>query len=206
MSKLSDVTGVNFDTGMETGNPHISMGPGIITAPILPFLPKKEEQTPEDPAVGKYRQAQQVTLDSMLGQANKFRSDIPGYESQIQSQIEGQAKANIAAKQREIRSQMNRRGLLYSGMRAGSENKAQAEISSEAAGQKAKVAPELNKMADDLENQAMQMAQEKFANDLDAANRVYDLAIQRAKERAQNSDAFLRAGGTALGAYYGSKK
>lgn len=163
------------------------------------------EVSPEQQAQMKYQDDKKKLADQMAARSREFRGQIPGYEQELYNQIEGQAKNSIAEKQREIKRLANRRGLLYSGLRQGSEASASAQIASKAASQKAKVAPELEQLAETLEQQAAKVAQANFADDLSLASQVYDRALAEARSRMEQLGQFGEVAGTVVGENFGSK-
>lgn len=160
---------------------------------------------PNAVAQRKYDQDKKALADKMVGQAKDFRGNIPGYEQTLYSQLEGQAKNAIAEKQREIKRLASRRGLLYSGLRQGSESSASSEIASKAAGQKAKVAPELERIAEAIDSQAAKTAQANYGDDLNLMSQVYDRALADAKSRTQMLGQLGETGGMVAGNYFGSR-
>lgn len=144
-------------------------------------------------------------VDQSIDQANQFRNNLPGYESQLNTQIMGDAQRNIASQQRDIRRGANSRGFLYSGLRTSDEARSAGNISSEAAGQKAKSSTELQKMSSDLTNQASQMAQQRYQGDVTTAKQAYDVALQQYQDRMSNVSKFYGAVGAVGGAYLGNK-
>jgi hypothetical protein len=159
----------------------------------------------EDIAKYQYDQDKRALIDKQMANNKQFRSNLAGYERDLYSQIEGDAKAAIADKQREIKRQANRRGLLYSGLRQGDEARTAAEISSKAASQKAKVAPELNNLAELMEQQTAKLSQANYQDDLAIATQVYDRALDTAKSRMAALGDIGEAVGGVVGEYFGSR-
>lgn len=161
-------------------------------------------QTPEQDAAFKYEQDKKDLSGKLIENAKDFRGQLPGYEQTLYNQIEGQTKSAIAKKQQEIKRQANRRGLLYSGLRQGSQASAAAEIASKGASQKAKVAPELEALAESMDAMAAKTAQANFQGDLALTRQTYDRALSDARARIEQLGQIGETAGV-VGGYFGSK-
>jgi hypothetical protein len=163
------------------------------------------EGTPEERAMRTAQEQQKELVNRQIQQAKDFRGKIPGYEQTLYNQIEGQSKSAIADKQQQIKRQANRRGLLYSGLKTGDQTRAASSIASQAACQKAKVAPELEKLAETMDQLAAKTAQANYADDLTTMSQVYDRALTDARARTAQMAQLGEVAGNVSGYYFGSK-
>lgn len=174
-----------------------------------PFANVEVQQEKEKFMQGRFQSAQQQSINNQRNLAQQFRQGLPGYENSIYDQINANAKYAIANQQNQIKKSANQRGLLYSGLRTGSENAAASDIASQAAEQKSKVAPQLEDQANQLDQRAIETAQAKQVSDLNLANNVFDRALQDAQARMAATGQMMSAagqlGGTVAGNYFNKK-
>lgn len=152
-----------------------------------------------------FQQAQGNLVNQERGLAQDFRNQMPGYENQMYGDINAQARSDLATQQQGIRRSASQRGLLYSGLRAGSENSAGADVASRAASAKSQIAPGLEKQANALDAQAVQAQQAKQISDLQIANNVFDTALQNYKDNMSAVSGLYQAGGKIAGSYFANK-
>lgn len=142
----------------------------------------------------------QEMINRQSQEVEKFRGSMPQKTQEMQAQALGQQREQTQAEKEGIRGSAQRRGLLYSGIRQGSEAGAEAQGAARgaraAAGIKEEMESGLHKMEDQLAS--MQMGQ--YQSDLARADTIYNAALARSRS---NLSAGMSAG-SAAGEFFGS--
>jgi hypothetical protein len=183
MSKLSDLTGVNWT---------IQDGAAAVPGPS-PEDTKRYQQQQE------YEQKRNYIRDQQMAQAKFFRGMLPNYQGRLNAFAEEKMRNLYNSDVTDIKEQMNKRGMLYSGARQGAQLNAAAKRSSELAVDKNKVGDYLEKQAQEFDDAASKNIMDDYRDRIDQADQAYDLALQRIKQRNQMMGSIMTAGGTIAG-------
>lgn len=161
---------------------------------------KDKKPGPEAPGTDPRMQA---LIDRQSAETNSFEQQMPGLTSQMQQQSQLAQKQQTAQEKEGIRGRAQGRGLLYSGLRQGSEAGAEARGAATQAQKNIDVNEQmqggLRKMQDQLAG--MQMGQ--YQSDLARADSIYNAALNRSKSNMQASQAAGSAAGSLVGSYLG---
>lgn len=154
---------------------------------------------------GEFQNTQGNLVDQETKLAQQARAGMPGMENALYNNINGQSQRDLASQIHNIRQNASSRGLLYSGLRSGSENTAASETASNAAMARSQVAPQLEKQASALEAQAIQAQQSKTVSDLQIANNVFDQSLKDYQSNISGMNNLYQGIGKLAGGYFGSK-
>lgn len=94
--------------------------------------------------------------DQQLKQATDFRSNLGNYKEQQGTAAADNARRQLATELSGVKSRSNARGLLYSGLREGSEAQTRAKIGSGLNQRQAEMGQSADEQANALENRAIQ--------------------------------------------------
>jgi hypothetical protein len=145
-------------------------------------------------------------------QAQDYRAALPGLQNQMMDSASDDARRGLSSQMTGIKKAANQRGLLYSGLRAGSEAQAAGEASSGLAQERARINEQTQGQADAYDRMAAQgnlAHQEMGLQDAQRKQKGQDDAYQQAIARRRGDATAMQAGmqaagqvgGAALGAY-----
>lgn len=190
MSDFSNWTGINWTTKGDKA---------AIYAPSQEYY--DEEKKKRD-----FENKRQQIESAQIDQAKMFRRQLPNYTGRLQGLADEKMRNLFTGDVTNIRDQMNRRGLLHSGLRQGAELGAAAKRGSELARDKVTIADQLEKQAQEFENSATTNIMDNYRDKIHQADQAYDLALQRMKQRSEMMNSLWSAGGSVLGGYLGRKE
>lgn len=149
-----------------------------------------------DPRLEKLQQQQ-------ASQAQDFRKNLGSYQEDQARQAAGQARQDLAAKMSQIKTGMNQRGLLYSGLSEGAKEGAAAQSGANLAAQRANINTQSLDAANKMEGGAIQsgLALQKAKDEANAYN--YNQAMAQNKQKNAVLGAVMGAGGGLLGGALG---
>ena len=138
-----------------------------------------------------------------LENARKFREQMPQMAARQQTQNEDETRGSLGAQQKDIQTAFNRRGALYSGLKAGSEQKAASQAAQGLAQANAGVNAELENTAGQIEGNAINNAYGVANQKSQIENANLQKAINERMTKMNDRNALVRGiaklGGTALG-------
>lgn len=159
-------------------------------------------------------QKQQAAANEVRGQLNKqakdYRSKVPQIQEQTFNPVADESRRALAGQISGIRTSANSRGLLYSGLRQGSESQARGDMSAGLAAKRAQINEHTNAQADaydtmaqqgnaDQQNMIMDEAKRRQGN----ADEVYNQALARRSGKQAITNSAFQAGGQIAGAAAG---
>lgn len=172
----------------------------------VPLPPPDPEAIKRQVDAYNYEQMRKDIQNHQMFQAKRFRAELPEYTGRLQGLAEEKMRNLYNSDETSIRDQMNRRGLLHSGMRQAATLGAAARRGAELAKDKTSIADQLEKTAQQFENDASQNIMDNYRDKIGQADQAYSLAMDRMKERARMMDTLWSAGGSVLGGYLGRKE
>lgn len=111
--------------------------------------PDKPGDPPPDPNLAKIHQQQ-------LDNARNFRGNLPGMESQMDSQLQRAGQGQLNQNLQGLKSQDSARGLLYGGLHAGREQGARGQMANSLAQGRSNINSAAQDAANTLDQQALQ--------------------------------------------------
>lgn len=144
-----------------------------------------------------------ASRDQLNQQAQSFQSNLPGYQAQLYTQQENNARNQMAQKLNDVKTSANQRGLLYSGLKQGQEAQVGGQTATGLANTRANINTGTQNMSNQMNQNATQFGlgvqqQQQQMNDY---NYQQQLGQQQQKQAA--AQGFLGGVGKMVGAAAG---
>jgi hypothetical protein len=136
-------------------------------------------------------------------QAGAYEANAQNLAGQQGVQAAENTRQGLASKMANIKSQSNRRGLLYSGIKQAGEAGAQQGAAGQLAGERTAINDKIRDQSEALQNQATQAGFAYQQAQQQAANQNYDNQVQQREARQKAVGGLLGAAGGVLGALGG---
>jgi hypothetical protein len=185
-------------TNKFTGGLQSPFGQGGVLTNLIAGGQKGPNAPGVDPALIALKQKQ-------VANANAFRKNLPNMQGQMTSQLEEQAQGQLHDTVGTIRQNASNRGLLYGGLRAGSEGKARAGIAKNLAAGKMDINSMTNTAADQMDLDAIQSGINIQKSQQEIQNNVYAQALAKMQGQGAILGSIFSAGGSILGGKMGAK-
>jgi hypothetical protein len=149
---------------------------------------------PGDPRIGQIKQGQNDLY-------NEFSANKPQIEKSMLRQYQIQAHRDLADQQAQIRRDAASRGIMNSGIRLGSEQKADAQYAGNVASAKSNINSTTDQMERELQAEAADAGfmQQRIASDLN--DNIYNQAMKNMASKNAGFSSIGQAGGAAAGSY-----
>lgn len=144
-------------------------------------------------------------VSQQQAQAAAFEAGAPNLAQQQSVQASENTRQGLASKMSGIKSQSNKRGLLYSGLKQAQESGAQQGAAGQLAAQKANINNSVRDQSENLNNQATQGGFALQEARQASADQNYANAMGQKEARSKAVSGLLGAVGGAIGAGAGSK-
>lgn len=151
-----------------------------------------------DPEILRQQQEQQR-------QAKEFEKNIPRMGEDIYGQVAKTERKNLAKQMSGVKSDASRRGILYSGIRQGSELEAQASSGSRLATARSGINRDLNNALQEMNDMAMRSGLNIQQQQQGIEDQIMGQALANMQNSLSAGSALGGAVGTIGGAYLGSK-
>jgi hypothetical protein len=137
--------------------------------------------------------------DKLSAQAKEYRSNIEDTRSKMFSQAKEGRRRNLAQTMTGVQRGANRRGLLYSGLRAGEEAGARQRTATGMAQDKEKINQQTEAKAAQMEQQAATAGLGTQQMGIDAKSDAYNQALQSRRDKLAAQRGLFQAAGSAGG-------
>lgn len=138
--------------------------------------------------------------------AYNFKKNLGDYRGQLYDQVEDQYKTSLDQGNKDIRTGMSRRGLLYSGLRAGKESELKSGLESQLASAKYDINRESSELLRQKKHVAETITLQTMANMQANLENLYNTQMQNQLMRRQAMGSLASGIGYAAGAYYGNQQ
>jgi hypothetical protein len=132
-------------------------------------------------------------------QAKDFRGNLGNYKEQQSNAAGDVSRRQLASDIAGVQTRANSRGLLYSGLRQGSEIGAASRAGSDLAKKRMQINQEAESQADDYDSQALQSGVGLQQLEQQRLDRDYEYAIEKKKEKSIWGDGSGKLVGGLLG-------
>lgn len=137
---------------------------------------------------------------------NTYRDRLSGTQAEMGNQAEEQSRRNLAQSMSGIDQAANQRGLLYSGLRAGSQAGARAQEAQNLSQQKANIYDQTNQQAEQLDTGAINAGYQQQTAQQKASDDAYQAALAKMQSGQGVTNALLNAGGAVAGKAIASQR
>lgn len=144
-------------------------------------------------------------VSQQQAQANAFAANAPNLQQQQGVQASEDSRRGLASKMSNIKSQSNKRGLLYSGLKQAQESGAQQQAGSQLAAQQANINNKVQDQSEALQNQAIQSGFALQEAQQRASDQNYSNAMGAKQARTGAVTGLLGSIGGAVGGFAGGK-
>lgn len=162
--------------------PFVAFGPTIAGSALAIKELTKQDKVSEESALAAGEQAARgVQRQSQLAQ--DFREQLPHHKNSAMGLATDDSRRDLAKNIADVRSNASRRGLLYSGLRAGAENNAVSQYGSDLARKRAEINSAYDQQADQMDDAAILAGFNNLAITRGAADSEYQAALAQRQGR-----------------------
>jgi len=158
--------------------------------------PEEAARKRQEAAIGNNRNIQRRMVD----QASQYREALPGFQEDQGNRAADQRRMQLASQMKQIKSNANSRGLLYSGLRQGAEVAAAGDTMRNIAADRMRINAALQDRANAMETGAI----DQDVSILGAEGGASDSAFAAQMQQNQANQGLIAAGAGALGTLGGS--
>lgn len=152
------------------------------------------------------QQEQKKMQEQLTAQAKDYRANLKGTQERQFASVADPMRQQLAQQMSGIRGQANKRGLLYSGQRAGAESQAQGQAAQQLSGQRAQINEATQNVANTMEQQAVQSGLQTAQQRQKEINDAYNQALKQKQGESAVTGALGGAIGQGLGSYLGGRR
>lgn len=170
-----------------------------MVSPLYAYMNKK----PEDMQLPGESAEQTALRKRLYGEAADFRSNLGDMQGEQRNNITRGANQALESGEKGVRTSMNQRGMLYSGMREAGEQGVRANVASTMAKQTMQSNKELEDLANKKEQVAASVGLDSYRESVQREGEIAAQNMANQVARAQAMQQLGQSAGYAAGAYSG---